>query len=114
MKPLIIILLLVVPTFAQYRLPADTHTYLVSRSRALAIYNGEQLQSGDLRLWEEGVTQASADDVAIVLRGRFTRPALLDAIEMTGLVAGRRVVPETCFGSKSQDCSVSHTPTKVN
>lgn len=104
MKIILLIMLLCVPVCAQ-----QPQVYLIDKGRALEIYKGDSLQSGDLAPFTEG--SDTKNKIALVLKSR-DRDSLLDAIEMTGLVPGRKVVPETCFGSKAQDCSVSHRPAR--
>jgi hypothetical protein len=82
---------------------ADAQTYLIDKQRALEIYRGSNLGFGDLVIYQEG---ANTDGKIAVVLKRRDRESLLDAIEMTGIVSGRKVVPETCFGSRGQDCLV--------
>jgi hypothetical protein len=99
MKVVLILIMLCVPILAQEK----PSVYLIDKSRGLQIYAGDELKPSDLVLFTEGTN--TTGKVALVLKSR-DREAILDSIEMTGIVGGRRVVPETCFGSKGQDCIV--------
>lgn len=85
------------------RSESTPQAYLIDKSRAYQIYRGDELKEGDLQLFVEGAN--TARKIAIVLKAKDLE-SFKDGFEMTGLVPGRRVVPETCFGSKGQDCIV--------
>lgn len=104
MKTITLILILCSFALAQ-KLDADAKVYLIDKDRAHAIYKGDNLAFGDLQPYQEG--DDTKGKVALVLKSR-NREALLDAIEMTGIVGGRRVVIADCLQGvhRGEECTV--------
>lgn len=111
MKLTILLLLLCPSAFAQ-KIESNVVTTLVSKARAVQIFNGAKVESGDFVAYKDG--DSVAGKIAVLFKREvFTNPnsnreALKDALTMSlGFASGKPILVDCSHGvSRGQDCTV--------